>query len=173
MRPSSPPVRADTDTVTWQLGRVPRGDWSVAARCAWTRPTVVLTHPLLPGAERFPTLLWLTCPWLCELVSAQESAGGTDAWSARLHADPALAGRLRAADEAYRVLRASEAGGADPCAGTGIAGQRDPLATKCLHAHVAAALAGLADPVGLAVLERMPRECPDDRCAAALVESRP
>jgi len=80
---------------------------------------------------------------------------------------------MRAADAEYRQRRAACAGGDDPCAAVGIAGQRDPLATKCLHAHVAAAAAGIDDPVGAALLDEGPRECPDDRCDAALVESCP
>ena len=172
MPPSEPPAAEDAPIVTWQLGRPPRGEWSAAARCSWGRPTVVTTLPVLPGGEPVPTLLWLTCPWLVERVGAVESSGGTDSWSARLATDSALAARMRVADVAYRERRALVAGGIDPCEGTGIAGQRDPLATKCLHAHVAAALGGIDDPVGLAVLETAPRECPDDRCAAALVDSR-
>ena len=163
----------DEATVARQLGRAPRGAWSVAARCAWGRPTVIVTPPSLPGGEPFPTVLWLTCPWLAERVSALESAGGTGEWSARLAADESLASRMRAADGAYRARRARLAGGEDPCRGTGVAGQRDPLGTKCLHAHVAAALGGLDDPIGLELLESVQRECPDDRCAPSLVESRP
>jgi hypothetical protein len=109
---------------------------------------------VLPGGEPFPTLLWLTCPWLCQRAGAEESAGGADAWS-------------------YRLRRAEIARGIDPCAGTGIAGQRDSLSAKCLHAHIAAAIGGFDDPIGLGVLARADRECPDDRCAAALVESGP
>jgi hypothetical protein len=36
-----------------------------------------------------------------------------------------------------------------------VAGQADPLAVKCLHARVAAALAGIADPVGEGVLKQL------------------
>jgi len=128
---------------------------------------------VLPGGEPFPTLLWLTCPWLCQRAGAEESAGGADAWSARLADEPVLADRMRSADASYRLRRAEIAWGIDPCAGTGIAGQRDSLSAKCLHAHIAAAIGGFDDPIGLGVLARADRECPDDRCAAALVESGP
>jgi hypothetical protein len=73
---------------------------------------------------------------------------------------------MRAADAEYRARRAELADGTDPVPGVGIAGQRDPLATKCLHAHVASALAGIDDPVGLQVLDEVGRECPDDACFA-------
>lgn len=171
MRPSGAPAEADIAIVTWQLGRPARGAWMVDARCSWGRPTVVVTEPILSDGRPFPTLLWLTCPWLCQRAAARESAGDTDQWRARLAAEPELADRMRVADGAYWSRRAQVAGGIDPCAGTGVAGQRDPLATKCLHAHVAAALGGLADPIGLALLATGERACPDDRCAGALVES--
>lgn len=121
---------------------------------------------MFEGGEPFPTLWWLTCPFLAEAVAGLESAGGTDEWAARLEADPVVAARMRAADEEYRVRRAA-AGGGDPCEKVGVAGQRDPLKVKCLHAHVAAALAGVADPVGEAVLEELGRECgePPRECA--------
>jgi hypothetical protein len=134
---------------------------------------MIVTAPRLPDGAPFPTLLWLTCPWLAGHASAMESAGGTAEWARRLASDAALASRMCAADDAYREWRAAIADGVDPCSGTGIAGQRDPLGTKCLHAHVAAALGGLDDPVGEAVLASTERECPDDRCGLALVESRP
>ena len=49
-----------------------------------------------------------------------------------------------------------------------MAGQRDPLAVKCLHARLAAHLAGIADPIGAGVAEAVDgilREpCVDTRC---------
>lgn len=159
------PTPVDESVVTAQLGRAPRGRWWVEARCGFGYPQVVSTAPEL-GEEPFPTLFWLTCPWLAGDVSAAESAGGVSAWAARLAADPELAERMRAADAVYRARRAEAAlPHPDPCAGVGIAGQRDPAATKCLHAHVAAALAGIDDPVGTQLLDELSRECPDGRCA--------
>lgn len=149
-----------------QLGRPPRGEWRVATRCSHGAPVVVATAPLVDGAP-FPTLLWLACPLLVAVVSALESAGGVARQRERLAVDAALGERMRAADAAYRARRAEEGGGFDPCAGTGIAGQRDPLATKCLHAHAAAWLAGIDDPVGENVLAGMDLECDDARCLRA------
>lgn len=78
-----------------------------------------------------------------------------------------LAQRMLEADRRLRHLRAEESGGEDACPDTGIAGQRDPLAVKCLHAHVALALAGLDDPVGIDTIERVGAECPDAECSTA------
>ncbi len=157
-------MSGDADTVARQLGRPPRGTWRVVARCSHGYPVVMATPSRLPDGEPFPTLHWLTCPHLVEAVGRLESAGEVERWAARLADDPALAARMRAADAAYRAARAAEGGGDDACASVGIAGQRDPLGTKCLHAHVAAALAGLDDPVGDAILRAVQRECDNERC---------
>ena len=156
-----------TDVVTWQLGRPPRGSWRPAARCSFGWPTVIATAAALSDGQPFPTLFYLTCPHLTAALAALESAGAADAWHELLVADEALARRLEAADRAYRAARAEESGGADPTPDVGIAGQRDALATKCLHAHAAAYLAGLDDPVGEGALVGLVRECGDDRCAGA------
>jgi hypothetical protein len=155
----------DSELVATQTGRPPRTPWRVAARCRFERPTVIASPSRLDDGTPFPTLFWLTCPHLAEKVAALESAGEAARWARRATEDPQLAAELRAADAAVREARAAESGGEDACASVGLAGQRDPLGVKCLHAHVAAALAGIADPVGAGVLSATPRECSDDRCA--------
>ncbi len=162
----------DDALVASQIGRPPRGSWVVAARCPFRRPAVIQTAPLLDTGEPFPTLLWLTCPWLLEAVAALESGGGAARWAAVVSADPGMQARLLAADSEYRARRAVAGGGGDPCGGVGVGGQRHPAGTKCLHAHVAAALAGIADPIGAGVLDEVERWCPDDRCASLLREDR-
>lgn len=152
--------------VAAQLGRVPRGEWRVAARCGYGYPVVIATAPVLDDGTPFPTIFYLTCPHLSEAVSALESSGEIEVWRARVASDASLEARLRAADLAYRAARAAEAGDEDPSPQVGIAGQRDPLGIKCLHAHVASALAGIDDPVGHGALAQLARECDNERCTA-------
>jgi hypothetical protein len=157
---------SDEVIVAAQLGRTPMGSWSIVARCKHGRPTVILTEPRLADGSPFPTLYWLTCPWLTSHVDRIESDGGAKAWAAKLQADPGLAAALVAADAEYRRRRAVAAGGIDPTPTKGIAGQAEPTATKCLHAHVAAALAGIDDPIGTELLGSVcEASCPDDACA--------
>ncbi len=158
----------DGAIVAWQLGRHPRGRWRCVARCSHGFPTCITTEPVLETGEPFPTLYYLTCPHLVARIGALESQGGCERWRESIAADDSLASRLRDADVSYRAARAAEGGGADPTPKVGIAGQRDPLAVKCLHAHVAAFLAGIDDPVGAGVLQRIPAECADRRCEEAL-----
>ncbi len=156
---------ADEVVVCAQLGREPRGSWRARARCPFGRPTVIETAPRLEDGTPFPTLYWLTCPWLTEYVSGLESAGAASEWASRLSSSDRLAERMRLADAEYRARRAAAAGGQDPTPRVGIAGQSDPMATKCLHAHVGAFLAGIDDPIGESVLSSMNSNCPDDLCA--------
>lgn len=154
----------DREIVRAQLGREPRGQWRPAVRCRYGAPVVIVTKPALEDGEPFPTLYWLTCPMLRALVSAMESAGAVDEWTRRIEVDPDLAQRLRNADDEYRRLRSAESPSAHMCDAVGIAGQRDPLKVKCLHAHVAAYLAGIDDPIGAGVLVDVEWECNDGRC---------
>lgn len=154
----------DATVVAWQLGRAPRGRWRCVARCSFGYPTCVATAPVTETGDPFPTLYYLTCPHLVAEVAALESRGAAGRWRRAIAEDPALASRVLDADESYRRARAVEGGGVDPTPEVGIAGQRDPLAVKCLHAHVAAYLGGIADPVGAATMEDVIAECEDRRC---------
>ena len=168
--------RNDDSIVASQLGRIPRGTWRVVARCTAGAPTVIAVAPDLGGGEPFPTTFWLTCPTLSAAVHDMESAGEHTRWAERVAREPALAAAVLAADARYRDARAEEGGGADPCSGVGTAGQRDPLAVKCLHARLAAFLAGVPDPVGEAVASRLARltaTCAEDRCLGPVQAADP
>lgn len=154
----------DSAAVAWQLGRVPRGAWRVGARCSHGYPITIVTAPVTDAGEPFPTLCYLTCPYLTEEVSRLESGGFGQTVRSMVASSESLASRLLDADDSYRKARAIEGGGVDPTPDVGIAGQRDPLAVKCLHAHVAAYLTGFADPIGEVVMLDRPAECRDRRC---------
>lgn len=150
--------------VAAQTGRRPREPWRVAARCRWGYPTVIVSPSRLADGTPFPTYAWLTCPHLARVIAERESGGGAAHWASRAKSEPDLAEQLRAVDDAVRALRERESGGADDSQ-TGIAGQRDPLGVKCLHAHVALALVGVDDPIGRAELGDIETDCDDARCA--------
>jgi uncharacterized protein len=171
---SVPPAAREAALVAEQLGgRAPRQPWRVAARCSYGFPSVIVSPSLLADGTRFPTYAYLTCPHLAEALSAEESAGATAAWAERAATDPVLAEGLRAADAALRTARAAESGGVDACESVGLAGQRDPLGVKCLHAHVALALIGIDDPIGLAELGKIPGSCANARCMSMQPTSLP
>jgi len=161
----------DVELVAEQVGRAPRDPWRVAARCRWGYATAIVSPSRLSDGTPFPTFAWLTCPWLAQRASAAESQGATAEWARRAEADPDLRSRLSKTDQAVRERRAAESGGTDACASVGIAGQRDSSGVKCLHAHVALALVGLDDPIGLHMLGMDNPACPDQRCARLIPDA--
>lgn len=173
-----PPLVAghDAAAVFGQLGRETHAMSAVPARCPFGFPAVVEDLPYDAGGRPFPTLYYCTCPTLVAAVSRLESGGGVARWTARLAEDPALARSAAdaAADEALRrtdLVReyglTMVDGGASLSSGVG--GVSDLLAVKCLHAHVAHALARPGYVLGEAMLaEADDPWCADRRCAAYL-----
>lgn len=159
----------DRAVVALQLGREPRAFLRVAARCPWGRPAVTEQRPYGPGGEPFPTTYYLTCRHLVAAVSRLEAAGGVERWTAAVAEEPALQEELeRATAEQVEIRRALAAGetGADDGASLsyGIGGSRNPGALKCLHAHVAYALARPGYEIGEAVLAEIPERWPATCC---------
>lgn len=129
-------VNADRDAVAVQLGRPPRALRSVAHRCPCGLPSVVRTHPRLPDGTPFPTLYYLTCRRLVALVSTVEASGAMRGMNERLACDPRLAADYRVAHEAYLAERDA----LEPL-DTQVSAGGMPERVKCLHVHVAHALA--------------------------------
>jgi hypothetical protein len=172
---SGPPVETtpadDRATVARQLGRPPRAFLRVAARCPWGAPAVTEQDPYDDTGAPFPTTYYLTCRHLVAAVSRLEAAGGVERWSAAVAADRRLSADLdRATEEQRAIRRALAAGrtGTDGGAslGLGIGGSRNPAQLKCLHAHVAYAIARPGYLLGDAVLSELPGRWPAHRCCS-------
>jgi hypothetical protein len=129
---------ADRAVVAVQLGRAPRGARAVAHRCPCGLPDVVETSPRLDDGTPFPTLYYLTCPRATAAVGGLESSGVMNEMTARLASDPGLAARYRAAHERYLARREALAS-VEEIAGVSAGGM--PGRVKCLHVHLAQALA--------------------------------
>ncbi|GEL20285.1 DUF501 domain-containing protein [Pseudonocardia asaccharolytica] len=126
----------DVAAVAAQLGRPPRAVREVAYRCPCGLPAVVQTAPRLEDGTPFPTLYYLTCSRLAARISTLEAQGRMREMTDRLAEDPELAATYRRAHESYLAERdALEPLGTDVSAG-GMPGR-----VKCLHVHVAHALA--------------------------------
>ncbi len=159
----------DRRAVARQLGREPRAFRRVVVRCPWGAPAVTEQDAYGPDGEPFPTTYYLTCRHLVAAVSRLEAAGGVERWSAIVAADRELAADLaRATDEQRRIRRGLAAGKTGHDGGTslewGIGGSRHPARLKCLHAHVAYALARPGYRLGDAVLAEALEPWPTDRC---------
>lgn len=155
--------------VTQQLGRVPRAFRCVVARCPFGAPAVTEQEPYAPSGEPFPTMYYLTCRHLVAAVSRLEAAGGVERWSALIAEHGVLAASLEAATAEQASLRVESAAGQTGNDGgssltTGIGGSRSPRQLKCLHAHVAFALARPGYALGDAILDEVVEPWPLDRC---------
>ena len=128
----------DEAVVERQLGRAPRGLRAVAHRCPCGLPDVVETAPRLPDGTPFPTLYYLTCPRAVAECSRLESALVMKEQNERLAVDPELAAAYASAHEDY-LARREAAGHVAEIAGVSAGGM--PTRVKCLHVHVAQALA--------------------------------
>ena len=159
---------ADRAVVARQLGREPRTLRGVAVRCPFGAPAVTEQSPYAAGGEPFPTTYYLTCRHLVAAVSRVEAAGGVERWSEAARTDPTLGASLATGDEEQRRLRRELAAGATgsdggSSIGYGIGGSRRGGSLKCLHAHVAYALANPGYVLGERVLAELdpvwPLEC--------------
>jgi uncharacterized protein len=140
-----------------QLGRRPRAFRRVVVRCPFGRPAVTEQAPYDDRGEPFPTTFWLTCPQLVAAVSRLEAAGGVERWTRAASEDPELAASLAQAHTEQRRLRPeldAGVGGARPGAG----------GLKCLHAHVAFALARPGYELGERILREVDPIWPEVCC---------
>ena len=161
----------DRAVVERQLGRQPRAFRRVVARCPYGLPAVTEQDPYDGKGDPFPTTYYLTCPRLVAEVSRLEAAGGVERWSRRAAEDSELAASLELATAEQRRTRLALAGrrrGHDDGASleSGIAGSSRPENLKCLHAHVAFALARPGYELGEAILAELEPVWPSDRCCS-------
>ena len=161
----------DRAAVERQLGRPPRAFGRVVVRCPYGLPAATEQLPYDPAGEPFPTTFYLTCPHLVSAIARLEAAGGVERWSAAAGADEALAESLARATEEQRRIRhelAGESRGTDGGASLdlGIGGSRTPSHLKCLHAHVAFALARPGYGLGERILGEVVERWPADRCCS-------
>jgi len=162
----------DRELVQRQLGRRPRAFRRVAARCPYGAPAVTEQSPYDVNGDPFPTTYYLTCPHLVAAVSRLEAAGGVERWSTEVATDAELKADLSDATAVQRRIRhelADGRRGADDGASLdwGIGGSRRPEQLKCMHAHVAFALASPGYRIGELMLAEVPEPWPADRCCTA------
>ena len=144
----------DRTVVARQLGREPRTFRRVVVRCPWGLPAVTEQEPYGADGEPFPTTYYLTCRHLVAAVSRLEAAGGVDRWTRRVDRESELADSLARGNAEQRALR--------PELDLGIGGARPEAKTlKCLHAHVAFALARPGYELGEQILAEVDPPWPD------------
>jgi len=151
----------DRKIVAAQIGRSPRGQFTVAVRCSYGYPQVIRVHPVVQG-KPFPTLYWLTCPFLSKEIDHLEAAGWVKRLEARVLEEQELSSAMQVTHRRYCLKRdqslsdderaSLEANGTIVgLTGRGIGGISDWDRLKCLHLHVAHDLAD-ENPIGSIVL---------------------
>jgi hypothetical protein len=150
-------VDRDRALVERQLGRPPRAFRRVVVRCPFGRPAVTEQSPYDDRGEPFPTTYWLTCPHLVAQVSRLEAAGGVERWTRAAREDPKLRASLERANEEQRRLR--------PELDLGVGGARAGAGSlKCLHAHLAFALARPGYELGERIVAELEPLWPEACC---------
>lgn len=127
-------------------------------------------EPVDVDGRPFPTTFYLTCRHLVVAVSRLEAGGGVERWSEATASDPELRHSLERATEEQRRIRRELAGRAvlaDDVLDLGIAGSRSPGSLKCLHAHVAFALARPGYLLGEGILAEVEPRWPSDGCCSS------
>ena len=156
-----PVALEDKRIIAAQLGREARGLLKVERRCPYGYPQVILVYPLIEE-KPFPTTFWLTCPFLAEEIDHLEEEGWIKKMETILREDTRLNARLQRAHRAYIEERMhllsvedrrflADSGMSVSLLEKGIGGIADFNRVKCLHLHVAHALAR-ENPIGEIVL---------------------
>ena len=161
----------DRAVVERQLGRPPRAFGRVVVRCPFGLPAVTEQEPYDSDGRPFPTTHYVTCPHLVSAIARLEAAGGVERWSDAAASDEALRRSLsRATSEQRRIRRelAGDSRGTDGGASLdlGIGGSRSPEHLKCLHAHVAFAMARPGYELGARILDEIVEPWPPDGCCS-------
>ncbi len=137
------PTDDDRAAVAVLLGREPDGEFEVVVRRSDGGPLVIRNAPILPSGRPMPTRYWLVGEPERTWVGRLEAAGGVDRAEADVGPEALAAVHAAAAAEREAAVPPEHDG---PRPSGGVAGTRTGV--KCLHAHYAAWLAGVDDPVG-------------------------
>ena len=141
-----------------QIGRKTKVPFTVVKRCSYGYPMVIECFPT-DGKVPFPTLHWLTCPYLRKEIARLEEKGMIKQLENLLRISESFKRAYEKAVEydRKRKLELLEDSKMDSSwvYGMGIGGIRDLQHIKCLHLHVASYLAGIPNPVGKKVLESL------------------
>jgi hypothetical protein len=167
----------DHAVVARQLGRQPRAFRRVVARCPYGLPAVTEQAPYDVNGEPFPTTYYLTCSYLVAGLARLEASGGVERWSRAAAEDAALAASLESATDDQRRIRRELAGetgepGDGASLDLGIGGAGTPAHLKCLHAHVAFALARPGYLLGERILSEVQPPWPTAGCCSEAFRSQ-
>ena len=137
-------TKRDKKIIAAQIKRAPRDLIKIAKRCSYGQPQVIMTSPLLSDSQGifFPTLFWLTCPYLDKEIARLEEQGWINKLQDKLARDKGFSIKMEKAHQRYRDLRQRLIKKqpqylSKETIETGVGGIADLSKVKCLHAHYA------------------------------------
>lgn len=181
-----PATDQDNQVIVKQLGREPRGVLGVAKRCTHGFPQVIVNRPIIMEIEDisvFPTLFWLTCPYLKKVVGQLESKAAINELQQRIADQPTFASQVEKDHQTYAELRQSlipdevlkalaknYPNRLEVIVETGVGGIRGRDGVKCLHTHLADFLAREDNVIGQGVYEELDckMDCESGNCELEL-----
>lgn len=128
----------------------------VVKRCSYGYPQVIKSYPLKDG-KPFPTLFWLTCPYLFSEISKIEETGGVRDFELKIESENEFRMKYIKAHESEIEERIKILGNeidnlkkniSERLKKVGIGGISDFTKVKCLHLHYASKIGGIDNPVG-------------------------
>lgn len=165
-----------------QLGREPRGVLGIKTFCEHGFPQVIVNRPVFAPEsqiEIFPTLYWLTCPYLRREIALLEGEGLIAQFEERIATDEEFAKKVEDNHREYAArrlalipvevrnrLQEEYPERYQVLAESGVGGIRNPEGVKCLHTHVADYLAEGKNVIGAEVMKLLakPSSCPNKQC---------
>lgn len=151
-------------TARRQLDRTDAEITGVARHCRFGYPVVVF-HPPWHQGRIHPSLFWLACPWLVQLVDRFESTRCIKALERELLSDEVQAEIFQEEQEGFNAFLREETEKYDlPPAiagrlrGLHVGGSARPLTVKCMHAHLAVTLAGAPTLAGRRTMNWLQQE---------------
>lgn len=168
--------------ITEQLGREPRGVLGVQTFCEYGFPQVIVNRPVSASEleiEIFPTLYWLTCPYLRKEIAWLEGEGLIAQFEQRILEEPEFAALVEKNHQDYAKRRLSLVPKKvqerlkveypdrfQVLATSGVGGSRSLQGVKCLHTHAADFLAQGENVMGAETIKRLnkPLSCSNGQC---------
>ncbi len=167
----------DLKFITFQLGKVVDNVYQVPKYCSYGVPIVVRSLPVKEG-KPFPTLHYLTCPYLVKEVSKLEEKGLIKEFEKRLLSDEQFYFFLVSAHQKVIEIRLNllqtleieiPKGWQELLSRVGTGGISNFKTVKCLHLHLSDYLGGIGNPVGKEVYNLIQvKECSNHYCFKAL-----
>lgn len=150
----------DKKIVQFQLGRDINNPFIVKRRCEWGYP-ICIESQLIYNDKPFPTLFWLTCPFLSKRVGRLEEKGTVKFLEKRILENPHLRNKyLKAHEDTIKLKKEMlkkydglKDWQIDSILSRGIGGIRNLKTVKCLHLQLANFLGGIENPIGKQVYE--------------------